>query len=366
MALSKATHSEKQGMSIMERGSPSFLFIKLKHFGDVLLLTPTLAAVRQSYPDAHIAVLVREGTEKILEGCGLIDQILVTAPAEKKRRKMRHWIDQARLLLKLRERRYDYVFELTDGDRGRWCGAFCKAGLRCASDYGWPAATWWRKPYRGLVSDDWNQCHRVEKDYRLVRHFLRLPAEPPALVFQPPKNLAGCETPAGAYAILHPSSRWKRKLWPLEKWAEVGRHLAGRGLACVISSGPDPQERAFAEALREQIGPAGSCTGGLLAWNQLGVLIQGARLFVGIDTAAMHLAAACQTPIVALFGPSIEHHWRPWRAPHEIVSPTGALHDRYPQFMHDAQERSMQDISAVSVIAACERMLPVPMMEECL
>jgi heptosyltransferase-3 len=33
----------------------------------------------------------------------------------------------------------------------------------------------------------------------------------------------------------------------------------------------------------------------------------------------MHLAAAMQTPIVALFGPSSEASWRPWQCPHELV-----------------------------------------------
>ena len=341
----------------MDRGFPSFLFIKLKHFGDVLLLTPTLAAVRRLYPQAHISVLVRDGTETILEGCGLIDQILLTAPPERKQRRIGHFFDQVRMLRKLRERRYDYVFELTDGDRGRWCGALCNAGLRCTSSYAWPKSTIWRKVYQGLVPDDWNQCHRVEKDYMLVRHFLPLPDEAPALVFQPKTLRAECNVPTEPYVVLHPASRWKRKLWPLERWAAVGRHFASLGLACVISSGPDSQEVAFALELREQIGAGAFYTGGRLAWNELGVLIQNARLFVGIDTAAMHLAAACQTSIVALFGPSIDHHWHPWRVPHEIVSPGGTLHDRYPQFMYDAVERSMLDISAAAVIEACERML---------
>jgi heptosyltransferase-3 len=33
----------------------------------------------------------------------------------------------------------------------------------------------------------------------------------------------------------------------------------------------------------------------------------------------MHLAAAMQTPIVALFGPSSEWSWRPWQCDHELV-----------------------------------------------
>jgi heptosyltransferase-3 len=34
----------------------------------------------------------------------------------------------------------------------------------------------------------------------------------------------------------------------------------------------------------------------------------------------MHIAAAMQTPVVALFGPSGELEWGPWRVPHRIVA----------------------------------------------
>ena len=42
------------------------LFIKLKHIGDALLLTPTLTAARAACPQAQIWVVVRKGSEGIL------------------------------------------------------------------------------------------------------------------------------------------------------------------------------------------------------------------------------------------------------------------------------------------------------------
>jgi heptosyltransferase-3 len=71
----------------------------------------------------------------------------------------------------------------------------------------------------------------------------------------------------------------------------------------------------------------------------------------------MHLAAACRTPVVALFGPSIEHQWRPWMSRHEIVMPPAVSNGSAPDPIYDALNRSMTDISGQDVIAACERML---------
>jgi heptosyltransferase-3 len=51
----------------------------------------------------------------------------------------------------------------------------------------------------------------------------------------------------------------------------------------------------------------------------MGALSMRARLFVGVDSAPMHIAAAAGTPVVALFGPSGEKEWGPWRVPHRVV-----------------------------------------------
>jgi heptosyltransferase-3 len=43
-------------------------------------------------------------------------------------------------------------------------------------------------------------------------------------------------------------------------------------------------------------------------------------MFVGVDSAPMHIAAAVGTPVVALFGPSDDVEWAPWGVAHRIVA----------------------------------------------
>ena len=62
-----------------------------------------------------------------------------------------------------------------------------------------------------------------------------------------------------------------------------------------------------------------SSTLGELSLHQLGLLLKGAKIFLGVDTVAMHLAAAMQTRVIALFGPSSEWSWHPWQCHHELV-----------------------------------------------
>lgn len=332
------------------------LLIKLKNIGDTLIMTPVIAGIRQRYPQAHLAVLVRQGTQGILAGCPGIDEVFVSAAPEKEKRGFVWWKD-IRTLMHIRASAFDWVFELADNDRGRWMSIFSGGRYRVTSSWGWIVPWHFLHGFSVFSKQNWQLMHRVEKDYRLVSEFLPLPEEIPPLVFEPP---AGCDplvVPGRPYVVLHPVSRWKRKAWTCERWVSVGKALMAKGFDCIVSSGPDPVEVELAEEITAALGEHASCTQGRRSWAELARLISGARLFAGLDTAAMHLAAACQRPVVGLFAQSIEHQWGPWKCPHEVVRPGGDLPPDFPDFIEAAAQRSMLDISESDVIAACDRLL---------
>ena len=51
----------------------------------------------------------------------------------------------------------------------------------------------------------------------------------------------------------------------------------------------------------------------------MAALIDHAKLFIGVDSVPMHMAAALHTPCVALFGPSKLTFWRPWQATGAVI-----------------------------------------------
>jgi heptosyltransferase-3 len=53
--------------------------------------------------------------------------------------------------------------------------------------------------------------------------------------------------------------------------------------------------------------------------KELAALSRRCRFFIGVDTAAMHIAAAVGTPVIALFGPSGEFNWGPWGEGHRVI-----------------------------------------------
>ena len=62
------------------------------------------------------------------------------------------------------------------------------------------------------------------------------------------------------------------------------------------------------------------CLAGKTTLKELAAVSKRCKLFIGVDTAAMHIAAAVNIPVIALFGPSGEHNWGPWGERHVVVT----------------------------------------------
>jgi heptosyltransferase-3 len=216
-----------------------------------------------------------------------------------------------------------------------------------------------RQRFTAVSSFDWQTCHRVEKDYHSVAEFLPLPRPIPALRFE--REFAQSWKPGAAltdFCVLQIGKRQSVSRWHRQGWEEVGRRLLERFSAVVIVTGPADYEVEEATWLMERLGPRVLSTLGQADWPQVAGLLYRARLYVGLDTAAMHLAAACHCPIVALFGPTVEDHWHPWRAPYRIVTSRGYVPvEDVLKRQANAKQRTMNQIEAGDVVAACEELL---------
>jgi heptosyltransferase-3 len=335
----------------------NLLFIKLKHIGDALLMTPALTAARASYPDAKIWVLVRKGSESILAGCPAIDRVLTSAAPEKKTRRLSDWLDDIRLIHTLRKQNFDYAFELSDGDRGKFIAILSGAKQRCLNKaYGKLKSVW--APFFFTSKFPWYDRHSVEKDYYTVNDLLPLPAPIPRLTFErastipwePTKNLTN-------FAILHPATRWMRKRWPVENWISLAKWLLQRVPFLVISVGPQPDEILLAAQIQSAVGPQALSTEGKLSWAQLGDLLYRANLMVAVDTGALHLAAACGCPIVGLYIPGMVVNWRPWMTSYRTVSDPLYLPIGRQTPRTNIQHQTVSPIRVSDVIKACEELL---------
>ena len=336
------------------------LLTKLKHIGDALLMTPTADAIRARYPDAEITAVVRKGTEGILAGCTAIDRVLTAAAAEGHKRSVFNWLDEARVIAELRREKFDFAFELSDGDRGRWVCALARAKVRCTNESLIALPRIWKVAFKSISHFEWRYRHRVEKDFFTVAHALDLgqSAVPGPMRFARERTQPSwvSERAGNGSIVFHPATRMTEKFWPEERWVELGRALKQMGAPIVISVGPDAEEIALGERIATGIGSEAFSTKGTLTWAQLAGVLHSARLFVGVDTAAMHLAAACACPTVAIFGLSSVVQWKPWKVPNRVLAGLGEM-DEWSAEMVRAENPILRVSVADAAAAARELVL---------
>lgn len=111
----------------------------------------------------------------------------------------------------------------------------------------------------------------------------------------------------GTYVVMSPGAGERRKCWPLERFTELGRRLAARGLQPVYL--PGPEETEWEETLRQGVPEARlplAEPGVKLEMEPLLSIALAARALACIanDSGGGHLMAASGTPLISLFGPS--------------------------------------------------------------
>ncbi len=335
------------------------LFTKLRHIGDNLLITPIIVATRQKFPKAEIWVAVRRSTEGILAGCPEIDRVLATARPEEGKRTWGEFVSDLGTLAKIIGTPFDYAFELGDNDRGRTLVTASQARVRAthAGDVELlkPA---WRRSFTHVVETDRDLLHQVEMDYMTPREVLGLPEEIPPLRFAPSAAIPwkGASELQEGFAVLHAATRWHCKSWPLDLWKEVLKRILEFTPQVLVSCGPSSWEIAGAEELCTGFGNRVMTTGGRASWREMAWIFSKARYYVGVDTAAMHLAAAMQCPIVSLFGHSVAGQFGPWKCPHIMVAPAGRKRGESGDVAEGLPDNDrMLRISVDEVVEACQR-----------
>jgi heptosyltransferase-3 len=343
---------------------------KLRNIGDVLVITPALRALRETFPDARISVVVNSGTESMLAGNPDVDEVLVY---------QRHRGKKAGTLLgrlgyelhflrELRRRRFDLTIGFTEGDRAAWSALFCGARYRLgAVHYSVGRYAPLRFIYNLRAPVSIPPMHEVEKHFYLLREAgVELRAKEPG----PLRLVVGADLrdwarrqlapfrPAPVVHI-HPVARWLWKCWRNEAMAEVIDWLQGeRGARVVVTTGPAPRERSRAQEIMALCRTRPLFFDGNLSLSQIAALSAESDGYFGVDTAPMHMAAAVGVPVVALFGPTNPEAWGPWTAQREILTHPCPCNETRTRACDWHQVRAcLASITPAEAKAALDRML---------
>lgn len=305
------------------------LVIKLRHHGDVLLTSPVFTVLKRAAPHAEIDALVYRETAPMLAGHPAIAALHTIDRGRKTRGLGAQVAGEWRLWRALFARRYDLVVHLTDHPRGAWLTRLCGARYAVAPERTQGGHFWrWCFTHRYLLPRA-TPRHAVEANLDALRRIGVWPEDADkALVLTPGADamariatlLTAHRLERNRYIVVHPGSRWRFKCWPAAHTAALLDQLAADGWPLVVTGAPDPAEAALVADILARTRATPVVLAGELSLADLGALIGAARLFVGCDTAPMHMAAATGTPVVVTFGPSGEAEWGPWRVPHRVVA----------------------------------------------
>lgn len=300
------------------------LVVKLRHHGDVLLAAPVLSLLKARAPRLEVDALVYDDTVPMLEGHPALSQLFFVGRKWRERDALSRFSLERHLFRSLRARRYDLIVHLSEQPRGAWLARLLGARYSVA-----PAmpdrGRFWKESFTHLYPlVGGGRRHQVELNLDALR---RIGVQPGLherkVIFVPgaeAEGRIGELVGDTAYIHVHPASRWRFKCWPAERNAELIDRLAADGHNVVLTSAPD--EIDFIEAILEKTEYEPVSLAGRLSIKELGALTARAKLFIGIDSMPMHLAAAMGTPTVALFGPSGENEWGPWNVERRLVTTT--------------------------------------------
>jgi heptosyltransferase I len=342
------------------------LIVRLGAMGDVIHGLPAAAALRAAIPNVMLGWLIEERWAELL--CTLptprsgprsaqrplVDRIHTVDTRQWRRApfSVATWERVAASLSDLRAARYEIAVDLQGAVRSsllaRWSGT--------------PVIYGAAQPRENLASMFYTRqvitggAHVVEQNLSLAEAV----AGEPLKVSRPelPRDDATdleCdhrlkERGIHEFAVLNPGAGWGAKQWPAERYGQVARQLADKGLKSLINYGPGEED--LARAVEAASGGAAEAFTGSL--TQLIAFTRRARLFIGGDTGPMHLAAALGVPVVGIFGPTDPERNGPFGTRSIMLrSPSSSTSYRHGL----QQDDGLLEISAEQVVAAARQLL---------
>jgi lipopolysaccharide heptosyltransferase II len=273
------------------------LIVRFSSIGDLLLTTPLLRAIRTRHPDSRITFVVREDLAETLRRNPHIAE-LVTWQRDSSLRALartlrtQQWTDRLDLHCSLRS----YALRRLVG--GSWRG-YPKYRVRrqlLIATHGK------RGGMLGHVAERYFAAARdldVTPDGKPTEYFTSEQAEAQAEAFLRQHRL-GQDRPLIALA---PGAAHFTKRWPQRHWVALAQRLAATHDVIVLGGKADERH---AGAIADAAGTAGANAAGLFSLDGGAAILKRASRLVSGDTGLLHLATAVGTPVIGLYGPTVE------------------------------------------------------------
>lgn len=301
------------------------LLVNGGHLGDVVITTAAIDVLRRRYPDVEIGMLVGSWARRVVEAHPAVARVHVVDHWKLNRggaghadRLARYRRTRRAALREIRDAGYDTAVDVypfaPNAALLLWQAripvriGYDSGGFGPLLTHAVPWANLDRQVaeyHRALLDLLPRGSAAPEPELRSV-----LPAPREASARAVAERLRRLQAAPGSYVVIHMGSGSALKEWPLEKWRAVAERLVADGLP-VILTGSGAEEARAAAAVADGLERCVSWCDEL-DWDAFVHTLRNARLLIGVDSAAGHVAAAFEVPTVAVFaGIANLSHWRP-------------------------------------------------------
>ncbi|MGB2868855.1 MAG: glycosyltransferase family 9 protein [Bacteroidota bacterium] len=278
----------------------NILVVRTDRIGDVILSLPMIPALRSSFPEARISMLVRSYTRELAEGQEGVSEVLCYDNNGSPR-------SFFSLLSEFRNRRFEVAVVAYPRFRIALLLYLARIPTRIATGFRWYSFLFNKRVYEHRKT-----AAKHEAEYNLgllaplgcaipkkILPVLRTTAKDRSVAANVLKELH--LTGKSRIVVLHPGSGGSARDWKPENFSALAAELERRSFDVVVTGGKG--EEALVRNVVERAGGKVRSLVGRLSLMELAAVVRSARVFVSNSTGTLHIAAAVGTPVVAFYPP---------------------------------------------------------------
>ncbi len=300
------------------------LIIRTDGIGDVVMSTPAFKALRDIFPNAHIVLLAGRWSRELVEVMPSFNEVVYfDAPwVAKENKDMRAFI---RIIKKLRSEKFDLVIDL----RGDFRNIILMYMLNIKHRLGFDiTGCGFLLTYLIPCSDN---HHPVNLSLSLIEHFIFKDKQKYNLslevtetdqnivdVFLDENNIA-YENNEDLIVVIHPGAKWYGRRWKEKCWAQIANLLIEKYNSKVIITG-GPKDFELMKNIKDLMKYTSVVTPLNSSLRHFLSVLNRSKLFIGVDSGPMHMAAAMNVKVVAILGPARSEAIGPYGKEHIIVT----------------------------------------------
>lgn len=345
------------------------LIVKLSAIGDVIHTLPALNAIRDHYPDAHITWLIEEAASDLIIGHRALDRVIISKRKRwmkqiKGARRSTAFREMQRFFRELRDTHYDIIIDFQSLLKSGVMVWLARGNRKIGFDKGMQHQEHSYLFLNERVPPVDMEVHALTRGLMLIE---TIGAKSEMVAYDIPvssedrsqvKSLLETHGIDGTRPLvaINPVALWETKLWFNDRFAALADRLVKESGVDVVFTGGSGDRPVIDDIIATMTATAANLSG-RTSLKMLAALYRQSALLVTTDTGPMHLAAAVDAPVVALFGPTAPWRTGPFGDGHQVIRTAPACSPCFKRLCDEHQCMCMTDITVDQVLDAVKRVI---------